>query len=452
MKPVISIYDVFTPTKPATYTFVERDSVNERLVDAIRTPGRQIVVYGHSGSGKTTLLSNKLNQLYSNHITTRCMKGMSFESIVLDAFEQLAPFYIASGSVRKEDSITANITCDYLNISSALGATRTLEESTTISRALPPQLTPQLLAKLIGSAKCCWVLEDFHKVSEETKRMISQTMKVFMDVAAEQPTLKIIAIGAVDSARQVVQYDPEMRNRVSEIHVPLMEPNELEQILNIAERYLNLKFTPTLVKGVVHYSNGVASVCHNLGLYICQTHGIEATSPHALPLGENSLQRALERYVDNASDTLKLAFDCALRTKKATKYDNFSLFLRSLVQFDQDGPSKSELYDEVRRQHPRYPSSNFEYCFRALQGDERGALIRYDSASGKLNFADPLYRAFALALFRKRGRTHEIQLSFDDLFARDLVEQLRSQIEGYVMLRDRDNKREKNRTDENPPQ
>jgi len=54
------LQDVFTPNKPARLTFVERESINETLVNALTTPGKQIVVYGHSGSGKTTLLINKL--------------------------------------------------------------------------------------------------------------------------------------------------------------------------------------------------------------------------------------------------------------------------------------------------------------------------------------------------------------------------------------------------------
>ena len=48
--------DVFTPTTPAKFAFVERQALNDQLVDALRTPGKQVVVYGPSGSGKTTLL------------------------------------------------------------------------------------------------------------------------------------------------------------------------------------------------------------------------------------------------------------------------------------------------------------------------------------------------------------------------------------------------------------
>ena len=56
--------DVFTPTKPPRIAFVERDSVNDKLVNFLIASSQQIVVYGHSGTGKTTFLANKLTQLY----------------------------------------------------------------------------------------------------------------------------------------------------------------------------------------------------------------------------------------------------------------------------------------------------------------------------------------------------------------------------------------------------
>src|SRR5262245_66435274 len=88
-----SVWKVLTPTMPARLAFVERESVNEKLVDALRTPGKQLVVYGHSGSGKTTLLVNKLQQLYERHVRTPCMVDGSFDALLLNAFDQLDPFY-----------------------------------------------------------------------------------------------------------------------------------------------------------------------------------------------------------------------------------------------------------------------------------------------------------------------------------------------------------------------
>lgn len=86
--------EVFTPSSPAIYCFVPRnEKINDRLVNALKTRGKQIVVYGHTGSGKTTFLLNKLRETYENHITSRCMKTTTVESLLLDAFSQISPFY-----------------------------------------------------------------------------------------------------------------------------------------------------------------------------------------------------------------------------------------------------------------------------------------------------------------------------------------------------------------------
>jgi hypothetical protein len=45
----IKITDVFTPTTPAKYAFVERQGLNDQLVEALMTPGKQVVVYGPRG-------------------------------------------------------------------------------------------------------------------------------------------------------------------------------------------------------------------------------------------------------------------------------------------------------------------------------------------------------------------------------------------------------------------
>ena len=108
--------DVFTPTKPARATFVEREAINAKLVDALQTPGKQIVVYGHSGSGKTTLLVNKLYQLYKNHITTRCTSDMTFEKLLLNSFDQLNVFAEVERTEKHTYQFSPSIGAEYKSI------------------------------------------------------------------------------------------------------------------------------------------------------------------------------------------------------------------------------------------------------------------------------------------------------------------------------------------------
>ena len=53
-----SLNDVFTPTSAAHLNYIVRPSIENILHRDLRTPGLQIIMYGHSGSGKTSLARN----------------------------------------------------------------------------------------------------------------------------------------------------------------------------------------------------------------------------------------------------------------------------------------------------------------------------------------------------------------------------------------------------------
>lgn len=163
--------EVFTPSQPAKKAFIERESVREKLVRALMTPGKQIVVFGHSGVGKSSLLQNKLFQTYGHHITTRCMKGMSFDQVILDAFSQLDNFYISEKSTKNESGIRLSIEPPKLfsEIKSQIEINKKTEGQQKLVPILPPQLTPPNLGKMIGESKACWVIEDFHKIENSEK-------------------------------------------------------------------------------------------------------------------------------------------------------------------------------------------------------------------------------------------------------------------------------------------
>lgn len=395
---IFNTRDVFTPTKPARIAFVERQTVNDKLVNALQTPGKQIVVYGHSGTGKTTLLINKLNQLYEQHVTTRCMKGLKFEQLILDAFDQLDSYYTNEINHKKNEILSGEISAQYLAIKAKIGGSQSSEIEKKNTRILPPQLTPQALGKFLGNRKACWILEDFHKIDNSEKEHLSQLMKVFMDLSDEYADLKIIALGAVDTARQVVDYDPEMKNRVSEIHVNLMTEEEIEEIISRGERALNIRFNTAIKKSIAKHSNGLASVCHHLCLNMCICAGINETNEgEALLLNQENLENAVKMYVDEASDTIKQVFQKALCKKRKTKFNDAEVIIQALCSLKEAGAAWRDIHYKIKISHPSYPEANLKKTLKKLCSSECGEIIRYNEYTNLYSFSDPFYRAYALA-------------------------------------------------------
>ena len=387
--------EVFTPATQALVNFIDRNTVNDQLVDALRTPGKQLIVYGESGSGKSTLLLNKLRQTYSAHVTTQCSSSTTYEQLLLNAFDQLDEYYVEGRSSQRGRTISPTISADFLRIKAAIEANMSKVAGQSESRIVPPQLTPQRLAQFLGEQEMCWVVEDFHKMAPSEKLPFAQSMKIFSDVSAIYPEVKTITIGAMDTARQVVEYDREMTNRVSEILVPLMTDDELTEILLNGERLLNISLAE-LIEPIVEYSVGVPSVCHQLALNACLERQVEVTQISRRALTSDDLVLAVERYTRESSDSLKARFDKALVRHRVRRFDNPRLILSALASGPLSGMRVPEILVTIRTAESDYPVGNLTRYLKELTEDERGSVIKL-GADGKYRFAEPLYHTFAQA-------------------------------------------------------
>lgn len=424
---VFQTVQVFTPTMPARISFVERDLVNEKLVNALSTPGKQIVVYGHSGTGKTTLLDNKLNQIYSGHITVRCMKGSTVDELKLQAFDLLNEYFVLETGNSTKSNRDSNIEASYLAIKVQLKESVSVEHGQKSIRIVPVQLTAQNLATFLGTKGLCLVIQDFHKVDTEEKVKLSQLMKVFMDCAVDYPSVKIIAIGAVETARQVVEYDPEMRNRVSEIHVDLMTEVELLAIIEKGTRALNLIFPDNVKKAIAKYSSGLGAVCHQLCLNLCNAAGILQTASVEVHITQEHLEKAVSSYVEDCSDSIRNNFEKAMKVARKLAVNHADVILNSLSHFEDLGTDRHKLLQQIQKDSPSYTDGVLKKQLQTLKTETKGGLIKHNENSGLYSFANPIYRAYALSLFHKTNSKYR-QDAADSLTLPDLLRLLEKQL------------------------
>lgn len=353
------------------------------------------------------------------------MKGMSFEQIIIDAFGQVEKYYCSEINTSKKDNFNAKFSQEIINIKSEIGISRENSKAEKYAPILPPQLTPHNLGKFIGEIEACWVLEDFHKVDDSEKQKISQLMKVFMDLSDEYSSLKIISIGAVNTARQVIAYDDEMRNRVSEILVPLMTDSEIDQIISHGEEKLKIKFPPDLRKQIIKHSSGMASICHALCLYMCRNAGINQTLiGNKYIFTFENWNKALSDLLEETSDTIKNSFEKALHQKRKLKHHHASIIIEAMCEFTDSGAGRIQILDKIKSLHPSYNNNNIKEKLDKLCLPENGAVLKYNENSGSYTFKDPIFFAYAQAM--QKGNSHitpsedSFELRLIDLFKKHI--------------------------------
>lgn len=398
IKKIVNAQEVFTPAIQAVKTFVERDDYTTNiLVDSLKTLGKQIVLYGHSGSGKSTLLRNKLNQVYEfRTVTTRCISSMTYENVIYDAFDQLDIYFSEEKSKTQSTSFNATFD-DFIGVKvfmSKIGFSFSSDNTNIQKRLLPPQLTPQRLAKYFGELKVCWILEDFHKIKGEEKIKLSQTMKVFVDKGIDYPDLKIIALGAVNSARDVIAYDGEMSHRVSEIYVGLMKDEQIKEIIFKGEKLLNIFFNSEVVDKIVKISNGIPAIAHQLCLNICFIKEINYTSEKSIFINDDDFMHALIRYIDEKSDTLKAKFDRAIKHEKNIIIKPEDV-LKVAINIKKHEFTAKEIISKMDLKNEDELAS-LNILLNDFTTTERSEILVYDTDSGKYYFSDYFLRSFAV--------------------------------------------------------
>jgi len=386
--------EVFTPSSPATYTFVERHSLNSLLVDSLRTRGKQLIIYGHTGTGKTTLLNNKLNQIYEDFVVSRCTSDMTFHQLVLNAFDDLGKFIISSRTLAKEVSSNFNIASEFKIIQGSINSSNSSRSSEELKPIVPSQLTPQKLASFFGTLRACWVIDDFHKMPIAEKRHLAQWMKVFVDESVNYSTVKIIVIGAVGSAKEVIELDHELNNRVTEILVPFMSEDELKGIIYNGELKLNIQIDSDVIEKISKLSTGVPAVTHQLCLNLCHSKNIYETSDYVITFDNKDFQEALNNYIHQNSGYLRSRYEMATSEQSTSTIPIYYHLIRAFIRSKKRNLNIADFIKYFKEhQHPQ-SEIILQYLLDQLTTEKKGKAISYEEDSNSWFISDPFFKVY----------------------------------------------------------
>lgn len=382
-----TLNDIFTPNTVAKLTYVNRNSIEEDLEKYLELPGKQIILYGHSGSGKTTLLTNKLKDQNINFIKTHCESNTTFNDLLLQAFDELNRFYTLEKSLSSTYTISSEAKADFKFIGSKIGESNSISSGVKSQRIVPIQLTPQKLAKFLGEIKSVWIIEDFHKVADVEKTRIADVVKIFIDSANQFPNVKIICIGAVGTARELIELDNNLNNRVAELFVPLLTNEEIKSIVEKGFNLLNVRINTELKDKIVYYSNNLASITHQICYDICFHSNIKKTKFFSDFLNNNAFKIAINSYVRKNSDTFTKIYDTIVCQSYGWNV------LKTFEYSEKEYLSFNEIKNKIpaKKRPPDEELINYMGQLGTLEYKE---IIRYDKSSQKYSIASPFFSAF----------------------------------------------------------
>lgn len=378
--------DVYTPNSAAGISYISREELEMNVESNLTMIGRPIILYGHSGGGKTTMIRNLFVKLKLIPIVTPCETSSTFETVLLSAFDELNSYYISGIKHTDKRSLSSELKSNF----NALSGTLKTECSSSIekqhNRILPPQLTPQRLAQLLGAIRGVWIIEDFHKVPENEKKRIADVIKIFIDISNDYPDVKIICIGAVDSPRKLLQQDANLESRVSDVQVPLLTDAEIEGLIQKGCKALNIRMEQSLIDKIVFYSGNLASVAHKMCYDICFRNGIRKTCILTRTIKDSKFALAVKAYLTDNSSRFKAIYDMSTS-------DPIGWYIIKTLHIKRVELSYRQIVNGVNKDGRRYKDSDINHKLSQLISNEFGVL-RYNPLSHKYCIASPFWDAF----------------------------------------------------------
>lgn len=173
--------EVFKQSGLPTYTFVEPVEF-ARLLVALRTPGRGVVIEGPSGVGKTTAVAKALGEIKSNH-------------------------------------------------SEVLSLTARKGEDRALIKELPSMKSNGFV-----------VIDDFHRLDNDSRAQIADYLKVLAD--EEDSSTKVVVIGINRAGESLLALSRDLRGRIDVIRFERNSDDKVEMLVNEGAAALNVSIPP----------------------------------------------------------------------------------------------------------------------------------------------------------------------------------------------------------------
>lgn len=272
--------DVFTPKTIVTREMFERRNepdidgnpgVQDRLQDALRERGAQVLLFGDTGVGKSSLVKYASEDETLFAVPVECGSDMSFADILDTVVRKLVD--VKAVTVKRTASAEASATAEasvpwFTKFSGTIKGAKGKEQNYEVVEKPVLDVITEVMAT---AGKSLIVLDNFQNIkSQETRNLVAQLMERLSDRAGDwdKPDIKCVVVGIADDAESLLGESLSFMRRTVQIGVPRMPDDEIRALLARGFRLLDLDVHPNLMNKFVFYSDGFPFFAHLVGLYV----------------------------------------------------------------------------------------------------------------------------------------------------------------------------------------
>jgi hypothetical protein len=412
-----NLEDVFGVSGKQVASYLERQHVDDRFKDALRTD-KQIIVYGASKQGKTALVKKYID--YESNIVISLSPKTTlkdiYQSILRKSGVSLKTSYTEgtgdATKIKGKASIqgaVALVLKGKVEVAADKERNSKLEdkyEEIEFNLELPDDVAD--LISRVGSKKVV-ILENFHYLPEDLQRTFSFDLRTFQDLK-----LRFVILGIWKEANRLSQFNGELQDRIFEVPVEPWGGEDFRKISAKGAEILNIKISNEILSACISNAFESVGVFQELLKSTCQESGVVKRLPETQNVDSNAaFQQAIKRKTEEYSGR-------HLRSLEAIASGNGSLiqkdaplpyFLQYYIViyildagFDgfNGGVSKDALMHAIKRTHHRADDLRGALLTAALKSltdiqSNKGIsppVIAYDSNSRQLKVVDSTFYFF----------------------------------------------------------
>lgn len=382
IKRIGQVSDIYTPSYPIELKdlFSGRNEQLVRAVSIVPQKGLHAIIFGDRGVGKTSF-ANMLKILMES--SERQVQRVSCNSE--DTFTTLWK------------NILSRFTVKYQEVKERVSFVKDTEVTETeypLSTFIStPEVSPEQILELLKFLNSpIIIIDEFDRLEDAffNKKVFTDVIKAISDTS---PNVTLVIVGVSEDIATLIQEHASIERNLSQIYMPVMSTQEIEELVLRGEEPLGIKFASSVVEKIIGLSSGYPHFAHSLCYHSVQNAILTDTTT----VDEPHLQVAIKQTIDAAHESLRNTYRIATIATKQNIYADV-IFAASVAPTDEYGYFQANDLEEILTKElgKEIKVANFVSHLGKFCTPERGEILKSTGIKNRqrYKFKNPLMRAF----------------------------------------------------------